>query len=151
MAKRRSGLLDRRLSRLNPERNPVGRRLAMGSFGQWQAQPAWGRAFLPSRQDRSHGCRRRHRRRGGRLNTWNVYALINCAGVTYTGVAIDIDARLVQHNSGAGAMFTRGRGPWRIVHVEGPLSHGDALRREAAIKEDRRFKIELRSRTNGGS
>ncbi|MEI7606848.1 MAG: GIY-YIG nuclease family protein [Rhodospirillaceae bacterium] len=78
------------------------------------------------------------------MSAWSVYVLMNGAGVTYTGIAIDVGARLVQHNSGTGAKFTRGRGPWRIVHVEGPLSHGDALRREAAIKLDRAFKATLR-------
>ena len=83
------------------------------------------------------------------MSAWSVYVLINGAGITYTGIAIDADARLVQHNSGTGAKFTRGRGPWRIVHVKGPLSHGDALRRESAIKADMAFKAALRRNQEG--
>jgi len=75
-----------------------------------------------------------------------VYVLCNEAGILYTGIAKDIDARLAQHNAGEGARFTRGRGPWRLVHREGPIAHGDALRREAAIKGDRRFKTALKAR-----
>jgi len=75
-----------------------------------------------------------------------VYMLCNAAGILYTGIAKDVDARLAQHNAGAGARFTRGRGPWRVVHREGPLAHGEALRREAAIKGDRRFKAALKDR-----
>lgn len=75
-----------------------------------------------------------------------VYVLRNAAGILYTGIAKDVTARLGQHNAGTGARFTRGRGPWRICHQEGPLAHGDALRRELAIKADRRFKAELRER-----
>ena len=85
------------------------------------------------------------------MSDWRVYVLLNDAGVTYTGIAIDIDARLVQHNSGRGAKFTRGRGPWRIVHVEGPLLHSDALRREAAIKADRAFKATRRKVAKGAA
>jgi putative endonuclease len=73
-----------------------------------------------------------------------VYVLLNGADIAYTGIAKDVAARLHSHNSGTGARFTRGRGPWRVVHVEGPLPHGDALRREVAIKRDRAFKAALK-------
>lgn len=72
-----------------------------------------------------------------------VYVLRNSAGTTYTGIALDVDARLESHNDGTGAKFTRGRGPWTVIHSEGPLPHGDALRREMAIKKDRKFKASL--------
>lgn len=75
-----------------------------------------------------------------------VYVLRNRAGIFYTGIAKDVAARLKQHNGGTGARFTRGRGPWRVCHQEGPFGHGDALRREAAIKSDRTFKASLRAR-----
>ncbi len=73
-----------------------------------------------------------------------VYVLHNDAGATYTGIAKDVAARLAAHNGGTGAKFTRGRGPWDIIHTEGPLPHGDALRRETAIKRDRAFKARLK-------
>ena len=75
-----------------------------------------------------------------------VYVLRNRDGTLYTGIAKDVDTRLAQHNANAGARFTRGRGPWQVVHSEGPLAHGDALRREAALKRDRRFKAELKGK-----
>lgn len=75
-----------------------------------------------------------------------VYVLRNSGGTLYTGIAKDMDARLAQHNANAGARFTRGRGPWRLVHSEGPLPHGDALRRETALKRDRRFKAEMKAK-----
>lgn len=74
-----------------------------------------------------------------------VYVLLNPAGTAYTGIAKDVAARLAQHNGGTGARFTRGRGPWRVVHTEGPLPHGDALRRELALKRDRAFKRRLKA------
>lgn len=76
---------------------------------------------------------------------WYVYVLLNAHGVAYTGIAKDVEARLARHNAGSGAKFTRGRGPWRLAHVEGPLDHGPALRRELAIKADPRFKAGLKS------
>lgn len=74
-----------------------------------------------------------------------VYVLLNDAGIAYTGIAKDVAARLASHNGGTGARFTRGRGPWRVIHAEGPMPHGDALRREAAIKRDRAFKTRLKA------
>lgn len=76
---------------------------------------------------------------------WYVYVLLNGADVAYTGIALDVVDRLARHNAGEGARFTRGRGPWRLIHVEGPLPHGDALRREAAIKKDAAFKRALKA------
>ena len=75
-----------------------------------------------------------------------VYVIRNPAGILYTGIAKDVDARCDQHNTGAGARFTRGRGPWIVVHMEGPLPHGDALRRECQIKSDRRFKSAIKAK-----
>jgi putative endonuclease len=77
-----------------------------------------------------------------------VYVIRNPAGILYTGIAKDVDARCERHNTGDGARFTRGRGPWIVVHVEGPLTRGDALRRECAIKSDRRFKSDLKAKIN---
>lgn len=74
-----------------------------------------------------------------------VYVLRNGAGTLYTGIAKDVDVRLDAHNAGKGARFTRGRGPWSVAHIEGPLPHGDALRREAALKRDRAFKASLKA------
>jgi putative endonuclease len=74
-----------------------------------------------------------------------VYVLRNDAGTTYTGIALDVVARLSSHNDGTGAKFTRGRGPWTVIHTEGPLPHGDALRREMAIKKDWKFKAGLKT------
>jgi len=79
--------------------------------------------------------------------TWYVYVIVNASRIAYTGVAADVTLRLSQHNGEkrGGAKFTRGRGPWRVAHVEGPMTKGDALKREAAIKKDRNFKKSLKA------
>ncbi len=83
---------------------------------------------------------------GREVGTYFVYVLRNRAGILYTGIALDVATRCAQHNDGRGARFTRGRGPWAVIHVEGPLPHGDALRRELRIKADRRLKVMLKTR-----
>ena len=65
---------------------------------------------------------------------WQVYILRCGDGSLYTGIARDAAARLAQHEAGRGARYTRGRGPLVMVHLEPAASHGDALRREAAIR-----------------
>lgn len=79
-----------------------------------------------------------------RVTDWFVYVLINDADVTYTGIAKDVEARLEKHNANIGAKFTRGRGPWRAVHIEGPMAHGDALRREIPRQHPWRWILPLR-------
>lgn len=68
------------------------------------------------------------------MKEWFVYIVKNAKGILYTGITKDTERRLGEHNSTTGAKFTRGRGPWSPVYQEGPLAHGDALRREREIK-----------------
>jgi len=53
----------------------------------------------------------------------------------YTGIAKDLTARMLQHNSGKGARYTRGRRPVKLVYQEGPTSYSAALKREHQIKK----------------
>ena len=65
---------------------------------------------------------------------WHVY-IVECADRTlYTGVARDLENRLEQHNSGAGAKYTRGRTPVRLVFCEPAQDRSAAQQREHAIK-----------------
>jgi len=68
-------------------------------------------------------------------NVWSVYILRCADGTFYTGIAVDVKARFNLHEKGRGARYTRGRAPLALVHVETAGSHGDALRREAAIRK----------------
>lgn len=61
--------------------------------------------------------------------------MLRCGdGSLYTGIAVDVEARLAQHQAGKGARYTRGRGPLDLVYTEQVDNKGDALRREMAIK-----------------
>lgn len=65
---------------------------------------------------------------------WYVY-ILRCADRSlYTGIATDVDARVVKHNTGKGAKYTRGRLPVTLVYQESSASRGEALKREYAIK-----------------
>jgi putative endonuclease len=78
------------------------------------------------------------------MRSWFVYVVRCRDGSLYTGISTDVDARLAQHNAGAGARYTRSRGPVELVHLERKRSRSNALRREAAIKAlSRPEKIEL--------
>ncbi len=66
--------------------------------------------------------------------TWFIY-LLRCAdGSLYTGITNDVPRRLKQHNAGTASRYTRSRLPAVLVHQEAQASHGQALRRELAIK-----------------
>lgn len=65
---------------------------------------------------------------------WFVY-MVRCADQSlYTGVAIDVAARVLRHNEGTGARYTRSRRPVELVYSEQSADKSSALRREAEIK-----------------
>ena len=65
---------------------------------------------------------------------WKLYILRCGDGSLYTGIALDVQARLTQHREGTGAKYTRGRGPLELVYVEDCEDHSQALKREHQIK-----------------
>ena len=69
---------------------------------------------------------------------WAVYLLRCGDGTLYCGIALDVEARLAQHQAGKGAKYTRGRTPLELVFQEACASKGDALRRERQLKRLRR-------------
>lgn len=65
---------------------------------------------------------------------WLLYILRCGDGSLYTGIAVDVQARLEMHRSGKGAKYTRGRGPLELVYTEVCGTHSDALKRELEVK-----------------
>jgi predicted GIY-YIG superfamily endonuclease len=80
-------------------------------------------------------------------DAWFVY-IARCAdGTLYTGTAVDVKARIVAHNLGRGARYTRGRVPIVVCAQLRCASRGDALRLEFAIKRlSREAKLDLLQR-----
>ncbi len=65
---------------------------------------------------------------------WLLYILRCGDGSLYTGVTTDLARRLRLHAAGRGARYTRGRGPFVVVHTETCGGRGAALRREIELK-----------------
>jgi putative endonuclease len=68
------------------------------------------------------------------MSRWTVYMLRCGDGTLYVGITNDLRRRLSMHETGRGAKYTRGRGPFQVVRREHYAEKGDALRRELQIK-----------------
>lgn len=61
--------------------------------------------------------------------------MVQCADQSlYTGITNDVRQRVVRHNQGMGARYTRSRLPVTLVYTETVTDRSGALRREAQIK-----------------
>jgi putative endonuclease len=71
--------------------------------------------------------------------------ILECSdGTLYTGWTVNIEKRLIQHNKGLGAKYTRARLPVKVVYVEEQPDKITAMKRERAIKAlSRKKKMEL--------
>jgi DNA-binding protein HU-beta len=66
--------------------------------------------------------------------TWSIY-LLECAdGSLYTGITVDVAARLAAHQSGNGARYTRSHKPLRLIASAPVGNKSEALKAELAIK-----------------
>jgi len=70
------------------------------------------------------------------MNEWYVYILKCSDGSLYTGITVDLDRRLNEHNnSKKGAKYTRARRPVQMMYSERCENRSLASKREAAIKK----------------
>lgn len=78
------------------------------------------------------------------MKTWYVY-IVECSdGSLYTGIAVDVEARIKAHNEGRGAKYTKPRRPVKLLYKEKHVNQSEATKREYAIKKlSRRQKLEL--------
>lgn len=68
------------------------------------------------------------------MSDWFCY-LLRCADDTlYCGITNDLEKRLVAHNTGEGAKYTRGRTPVTLLYRESCTDKSAALKRERQIK-----------------
>lgn len=67
--------------------------------------------------------------------SWWIY-IVQCADRTfYTGCSPDVPKRILAHNSGKGAKYTRSRLPVSLIYTEQYTTQSEALKREAVIKK----------------
>ena len=78
------------------------------------------------------------------MTTYYVYVLRNHEGRVYIGFTENLEERVRQHRENEGG-WTRGKGPWELVHQETHSDRADALRRERNLKGGRTNQI-LRKR-----
>jgi len=64
---------------------------------------------------------------------------------TYVGYTNNLKNRLILHNTGRGAKFTRGR-DWKIIYSEKYNTKNEALSREYYIKKNRKFRNFIKER-----
>ena len=61
--------------------------------------------------------------------------IVKCSdGTYYTGYTNDLEKRLLAHNAGKGAKYTRNRLPVEMVYFEEYEDKSEAMKREYAIK-----------------
>ncbi len=66
---------------------------------------------------------------------WTCY-LLRCADDTlYCGITNDLEKRIVAHNEGTAAKYTRGRTPVKLIYTEPCADKSTALKREMQIKK----------------
>lgn len=71
--------------------------------------------------------------------SYTLYILKCSDGTYYTGIALDIEKRLNEHNSSEkGAKYTRSRRPVTLMYQESCSDKSSALKRELAIKRMKR-------------
>ena len=65
--------------------------------------------------------------------------------VTYVGYTSDLKKRIILHNKGLGAKFTRGL-KWRLMYKEKYVSKNKAISREYYIKKNRKLRNQIKNR-----
>ena len=65
--------------------------------------------------------------------------------ITYVGYTKNIKERLILHNSGKGAKFTRGR-TWKLIYKETFKSKNKAISREYYIKKNRTLRNKIKKK-----
>ena len=65
--------------------------------------------------------------------------------VTYVGYTNNLKKRIILHNSGKGAKFTRGR-KWMLIYKEKFKSKKEAISREYYIKNNRSLRNNIKKK-----
>ncbi|MCR4278647.1 MAG: GIY-YIG nuclease family protein [bacterium] len=68
------------------------------------------------------------------MKDWYVY-IVRCSDTSlYVGITCDVEERILKHNSGKGAKYTRSRRPVEIVRIERQPNESHARKREMELK-----------------
>ena len=72
--------------------------------------------------------------------SWAVYILQCADGSLYTGITTNVIRRINEHESGIGARYTRGRGPFQLMYKINCKNRAEASKLEISIKSLSRIK-----------
>lgn len=73
---------------------------------------------------------------------WFIY-IIRCRNNSlYTGITTDVERRFLEHESGKGAKYLRGKGPLKLVFYKEVGTKSEALKLEFSIKTLKKTKRE---------
>ena len=76
--------------------------------------------------------------------SWFVYIILCNDDSLYTGITTNLEDRLLKHQSGLGAKYTRSHGAKQIIFSETHRTRAKALVREIEIKKlSRKEKVKL--------
>ena len=81
---------------------------------------------------------------------WIVYLVLCSDNSLYCGISNDYKNRLIEHNSGKGAKYTRSRRPVELVGSSPEMTKSEALKLEYLIKQlpaDKKISALSNSRT----
>ena len=67
--------------------------------------------------------------------TWKVYLLRCSDNSLYCGISKYLENRLIEHNTGKGAKYTRSRRPVELLGASLVMTKGEALKLEYRIKQ----------------
>jgi len=71
-------------------------------------------------------------------NNWIVY-LLQCSDLTYyCGSTNDLEKRIIKHNTGKGAKYTRARLPAILITYKSGLTKSEALKLEVKVKKQKK-------------
>tara|TARA_B100000579_G_C22565212_1_gene726312 strand:+ start:448 stop:678 length:231 start_codon:yes stop_codon:yes gene_type:complete len=70
---------------------------------------------------------------------------ISKKNITYVGYTNNIYKRLILHNKGKGAKFTRGR-KWKLIYMEKVDTKNKAISREYYIKNNRKLRNSIKNK-----
>lgn len=69
------------------------------------------------------------------MGTWYLY-ILECADQSlYTGITLDLQRRIAEHNLGTGSKYTRVRGPVKMVYSKEFPDRSTASKEEFRIKK----------------
>ena len=76
-----------------------------------------------------------------------VYLLISLnihKPITYVGITNDLKKRLISHNNGKGAKFTRGR-KWKMIYKSKCINKSIALKKEFKLKKNYKLRNQIKN------